>query len=468
MSYLDNTSSATKWVAGGMLIKQGMRLVSNLIMTRILTPEIFGLMAIINLVIQGLNMLSDVGIKPSVIRSNREDGEFLKTAWSLQVIRGGLLWIMTLVLALPISRYYEEPILLYILPCSGLIALFMGLNSIAILQHQKQLRYKKIIILDSIAALLGLFVMIGLGLLYHSIWALVVGGILSTLVMTISSFLFFKNIKHRFCWNKEVMHELFHFGKWVFLSTALTFFVGQYDKLALGKLADMHALGLYAIAMVWAGLPVMIMAELSGKVFFPVASELFRKGDLSKISAIRKSFVKLSVVICICMIAIGQSLINVLYSAEYEQAGMLLSVLAILALFQIIESINTSLLLTVGRPKDKIISQVVGLAILILFLPLAFSKFDMIGIAFLAVVSMIVRAFILSLQLRKDTFNFFLFDLNIMVTLLIIGFIFYMGLNSVTSILSDVVLLISSAMLTLLVLITVYLKQSALRKLMNA
>ncbi|PHS29821.1 MAG: hypothetical protein COA95_11090 [Methylophaga sp.] len=467
MSHLNNASSATKWVAGGMLVKQSMRLISNLIMTRILTPEVFGLMAIVNLTIQGINMLSDVGIRPSVIRSTREDDIFLKTAWSLQVVRGGVLWIMTLILALPVSRYYDEPILLYILPCSGLIALFMGLNSIAFLQNEKHLKYKRIIVLESISAMIGLLVMIALGLLYNSIWALVAGGILSTLVMTISSFLFFENIKHHFCWNKEVIHELFHFGKWVFISTALTFFVGQYDKLALGKLADMQALGLYAIAMVWAGIPVMIMGQLSEKIFFPVASELYRKGSLDEISAIRNSIVKLSVVICLFMVTIGQALINVLYTAEYKEAGALLSVLAVLALFQIIESVNTSLLLTVGRPKDKIISQVAGLCVLVLFLPLAFSKLGMYGIAFLAVISMMIRAFILDLQLKKDSFNFLLFDLKTTAFLLLTGFILYTWVESVVSRFLSIILLTGGVLITLIILVTVYLRQPSLRKLMN-
>lgn len=464
---LGNTSSAAKWVAGGMLIKQSMRLISNLVMTRILTPEVFGLMAVVNLVIQALTMLSDVGIRPSVIRSAREDDIFLKTAWSLQVVRGFLLWVMTLILAFPISQYYEQPILLYVLPCSGLIALFMGLNSIAILQNEKHLQYKKIVIVENIAAMIGLLAMVGLGVMYESVWALVVGGILSTLVMTLFSFAFFQNIKHNFCWNKEVIHELFHFGKWVFLSTALTFFVGQYDKLALGKLADMHALGLYAIAMVWAGLPVMIMGRLSDKVFFPVVSELYREGDLKKIIAIRKSLIKLSVVICLSMMFIGQALINALYNIEYQQAGSLVSVLAVLALFQIIESINTNLLMTVGRPKDKIISQAAGIIILVTLLPQAFSHFGMIGIAFLATISMIVRAYILDLQLRKDTLNFFLFDLKISAILLFVGLMFYMKLESVISSFSDVTLLISTTILTLLILIAVYLRQPSLRSLMN-
>jgi len=467
MPHLNNTPSATRWVAGGIVVKQGMRLFSNLIMTRILTPEAFGLMAIVNLMLQALNMLSDVGINKSVIRSEREDVVFLQTAWSLQVVRGLLLWLMTLLMAWPVSQYYDEPLLLFILPCSGTIALFMGLNSIAILQNQKHLKYKKLVIFENVAALVGLIAMIFFGILYNSVWALVAGGILSTLVMTFFSHNFFKSIKHSFRWNKEVVHELFHFGKWVFLSTALTFFVSQYDKLALGKLADMHALGLYAIAVVWAGLPTMIVSQLSNKVFYPVVSELYRNGELVKITDIRNSIVILSVVICIFMIASGHLLINVLYEVEYHLAGELVSVLAVLAFFQIIENINTNLLMTVGRPKDKIISQIAGILILVVFLSPLYSSFGMLGIAFLASVSMMLRAYILDIQLRKDKINNLLFDFGMTILLLMLGTISYLLIVNFSEYVSDVLLLITGLITMLLTLIFVFLKQQTLRNLMN-
>jgi len=448
-------------------VKQSMRLISNLIMTRILAPEVFGLMAIVNLALQALNMLSDVGISQSVIRSEREDAVYLRTAWSLQVVRGGVLWIMTVVLAWPVSQYYDEPTLLLILPCSGTMALFMGLNSIAILQYRKHLKYKKLVILDSIAAILGLVVMVALGLIYGSIWALVIGGVLSTLAMTFFGYHFFENIKHSFCWNKEVVHELYHFGKWVFLSTVLTFFVGQYDKLALGKLADMHSLGLYSIAMVWAGLPVMVVSQLSNKIFYPVVNELYRGKELVKITEIRNSLVTLSVVVCIFMMAIGHLLINVLYEAEYKQSGGLVSVLAVLALFQIIENINTNLLLTVGRPKDKIISQITGILILVVLISPAYSQFGMTGIAFLASISMMFRAYILNFQLLKDKINTLAFDFKMTISLLTLGTISYLSIRNVSEYFSDVVLLVIASIFMSFLLIFVFLKQQTLRSLMN-
>ena len=468
MSILKNTSAATKWVAGGMVIKQGMRLVSNLVMTRILPPEAFGIMAIVNMSLQALNMFSDIGLRPSIIKSDRSDSVFLNTAWTVQIVRGMFLWLLTASLAWPISKYYGEPILLYVLPCSGLMALCMGFNSISVTQNEKQLLYSRLIILDNVTALIGLMTMVVVGIYTRSVWALVLGGITSTLLMTLFGYLFLGKISHRFFWDKNVVHELFHFGKWVFLSTALTFFVGQYDKLALGKLANMTSLGLYSIAMVWAQLPVMIISQFNNKVIYPIIAEYNRRGELQKAVLLRKAILRIILLISIFMVAAGHIIIKVFYEHEYVRAADILTILSIAAWFEIIEGINTHFLLVVGRPKDKLIGQILGLIILSSFMSAAYLDYEMNGVALLAVASMMVRSFALDFQLRKEKIKFFIFDIKMTLRFLILGFGLHWLIINKLQIYSDILILIVAILITLLITIYVFFKQTALARLMNA
>ena len=95
---------------GGYALSQVLRLGGNLLLTRLLFPEAFGLMTTLMVINTGLVMLSDVGIEQAVIRSEHaEDERFLNTAWSLQVMRGFGLWLVTLALAYPFAQLYEHP-----------------------------------------------------------------------------------------------------------------------------------------------------------------------------------------------------------------------------------------------------------------------------------------------------------------------------------------------------------------------
>ena len=56
---------------GGFGASQVIRLASNLILTRILFPEAFGMMALVMVFLQGLAMFSDVGVGPAIMQSKR-------------------------------------------------------------------------------------------------------------------------------------------------------------------------------------------------------------------------------------------------------------------------------------------------------------------------------------------------------------------------------------------------------------
>ena len=84
----------TVWTIVGYGGSQGLRFVGNLILTRLLMPELFGLMALVNTFRIGLSLFSDIGIDPSIIRSQRSsDPDFLNTAWTLQMLRGCWIWL---------------------------------------------------------------------------------------------------------------------------------------------------------------------------------------------------------------------------------------------------------------------------------------------------------------------------------------------------------------------------------------
>src|SRR5687767_15876104 len=87
------------WIVIGYGVSQFIRLGSNLILTRLLVPEIFGLIALMHAFIIGMSMFSDIGLRPSIIQSKRSnDPVFLNTAWTMQFIRGVILWVACLII----------------------------------------------------------------------------------------------------------------------------------------------------------------------------------------------------------------------------------------------------------------------------------------------------------------------------------------------------------------------------------
>ena len=124
------------WTLVGVGTGQAIRLGKSLILSRLLFPEAYGVMAIVWAVLYTLDMLSDVGISPGVIRSSRgNDPDFLNTAWTMKTIRGAVLCITACALAYPISVFYEQPDLAVFIAIAGLTT-FLLRGCIQIYQNQ--------------------------------------------------------------------------------------------------------------------------------------------------------------------------------------------------------------------------------------------------------------------------------------------------------------------------------------------
>jgi O-antigen/teichoic acid export membrane protein len=149
------------WTAGGYGASQVLRLGSSLILTRLLFPEAFGLMALAQVFMQGLQMFSDVGLGPAVVRDRRgDDPAFVNTAWTIQVIRGLALWGCTCLLAVPLARLFGEPMLTRLVPVAGITALIAGFNATSILTAMRHLRLGPVNLLELGSELVAISVMI--------------------------------------------------------------------------------------------------------------------------------------------------------------------------------------------------------------------------------------------------------------------------------------------------------------------
>lgn len=321
------------WTVIGYGTNQLLRLAANLVLTRLLYPEAFGLMAIVQAVMSGIALLSDVGIEQSIIHNKKgHTADFINTAWSLQIMRGVLLWIATWLLAIPVAYIFHEPILAYLMPAIGVTALFAGLTSTKFALAERSLGLARPTLIDISAFALGLATMIIGSYLASSVWWLVVGNIVTACYKTIISHLWLKGITNRFVWAPDVLIELVAFGKWIIISSALTFFGGEGNRLLIGSLLDVKTLAFFTLALALDQFPRQLVRQIAGKVLFPAYSEVVRErpGNLYKI--VWRS--RLAQIIPYWLISaffayFGSSLIGFLYDDRYAAAGWMLQLMGL-------------------------------------------------------------------------------------------------------------------------------------------
>ncbi|WP_052836161.1 oligosaccharide flippase family protein [Sulfitobacter noctilucicola] len=317
---------SASWIVLGYGASQAIRLASNLILTRLLFPEAFGLMALISVVTVGLTLFSDVGIAPSIAQSKRgDDPDFLNTAWTIQIIRGSILWVVACLLAYPAALFYDQPDLMQYLPIAALSLLIAGFNPTRIETAHRHLLMGRLTALDVLSQIIGIVVMVVLALIWQSVAALVVGGVATAVAKLALTWFYLPGDRNRLTWENTAVTELVTFGKWIFLSTVFWFFASQGDKAILGKFLSLEALGIYNIGYFLASFPLLLGLAVTGRIMIPVYRE---KADPVRIKRLRYGLSIGVVGLLVVMALAGPWLVDVLYDARYVSAGAIVVLLA--------------------------------------------------------------------------------------------------------------------------------------------
>jgi O-antigen/teichoic acid export membrane protein len=280
--------SAGGWNIAGYGLGQAIRLGSNLIMTRLLVPEMFGVMAIATMVTVVLSLLSDIGLRQNIVQSRRgDDPAFLDTAWVVQIVRGGLLWLIAILLSLalylannggllPAKSVYASPVLPFVVAVTSLSAIISGFQSTKWATAYRRFDQKRITQIELIAQVIAIPVMIIAGTASRSIWALVAGGLVASVTTMVLSHTWISGHPNRFRCEKDALREMIHFGRWIFVSSAVGIFAANGDRLLLGGVVDAHALGLYVIATLMVGAIAGGVSRFFSMVVLPALSEIAR------------------------------------------------------------------------------------------------------------------------------------------------------------------------------------------------
>lgn len=321
------------WVMAGHLATLALRLGGNLILTRLLFPEAFGLMAIVQAVTLGVTMLSDLGIAQAIVQHTQGNTpRFLNTAWTLQILRGFLMWLAITLAAPLLADFYGQPALARMLPVAALAAVISGFDSTKLVVASRNLQAARLILIEVGSYGLGLLIMIGLAWRWESVWALVWGNIATALAKMIASHRQLPGAANRLDWYRDAVGKLLHFGQWIFVSSAVTFLAGEGNKLLIGAWLDMRQLSFFTLASAMSLVLPQAMTQLAAKVLFPAYAEILRHRPEQMRQALarpRLVLVMMSWLTSVFFIFFGDAWMAFLYDQRYHGAGAILQTLAL-------------------------------------------------------------------------------------------------------------------------------------------
>lgn len=342
------TATATSWSIIGFSASQVTRIVSNLIMARLLAPEMFGVMALVTVIHVTMKMLSDTGTRQVIVQSNRGDEpSFLNTAWSIETLRGVAISIVGVLIAasfalgqslewFPENSAFSHPDFPPILAAASLSLAIWGFESTKLATAQRHLDMRRASLIEPFSQLCGSLVMVIVGALTGSIWSLVLGALVSPLVSTLLSHFWLSGARNRFNWDIGAIREFYQLGRWIFLSSLLFIMSTNIDRILLAGMVSATWLGVYSIALNL----VLIFEAAAVRMLFSVALGSFSETVRDRPHQLSKTIARLRLPLDLALLfaagfifATGPLVVEILYDDRYVDAGWMLQLLSFSLVF---------------------------------------------------------------------------------------------------------------------------------------
>lgn len=402
-----------------------LRLINSMVLSHLLAPAYFGLMALTTTITVGLYLVSHLGLEDGVIQNVRgEEREFLLTAWTLQVIRGAGLFLVTTPLAFPVAAFYHERLLFLMLPLLGLSCFIGAFSSPSLLVLARQMGVARVTSLELFTSFVQFIATTVWALIHADVWALVGGKLIAETARTAASYWIAPARRPTFFLEREALVYLLRFGRWILVSTALTFFAMQSDRLILGKLISWQMLGIYGIAYTISDIPRQIITQFSARVGYPFIarfSELPRPQFRQVLIKYRVYVLALGALLLTIVIATGDQFIRHIYDKRYHQAGWMIIILGCGLWHTLLAATITPVLLSIQKAYYHTVAMACYCLTLFVCLPLGFHLWGMLGAVIAVAISDLPVYLVSSIGMMHEGLSFIRQDAKL--TLLFLAFL---------------------------------------------
>jgi len=377
------------WMMGLKLLERSIGLISTVILARLLMPTDFGLVAMAIAVVALLELMAAFGFDTALIQRQQTRREHYDTAWTLNVLFGLAIAALVVMLAMPAVAFYREPRLGLILPVLSLSALVGGFENIGVVAFRKDLDFRSEFRFVLVKRFSTFIVTVGLAIAFRSYWALIAGVVTGRFV---SVFISYRLHPYRPRFSLAARADLFHFSKWLLISSLIQFLHNRSTDFILGRTVGSHGLGIYNVAFEIATLPSTELIAPLNRAVFPAYSRL--SSDLDQL---RARFMTVFSLICLAafpasvgVLCVAEPAVRLLLGTQWLDAIPIIRIVAISGLLGALQSNLYLVILALGKPKANTILSACVLAVSLPAVVVASLYYGATGAAFAHCVSSIV------------------------------------------------------------------------------
>lgn len=391
------TTNGLLWSSVERFSNQGVQFLFSIVLARLLTPEDYGIVAMVVIFFAIAQTFVDSGFSNAIVRKKDRTEADLSTCFYFNIFVGLGFYIFLFLCSPFIAEFYDQPILSSVVKISGLSVL---INSLCIVQQAQftiRIDFKTQAKVTLTSTVISGFLGILLAYLGYGVWALVWQGVTGSFIRMLLLWIFSK-WRPRESFSKDSFHYLFGYGSKLLASGLLDTTYNNIYPIVIGKFYSPAQLGNFSRAQSWASLPSSNITGVLQRVTFPVLTEM--QDDNERLATNYRKLLRLSAFVIfplmMLLAAIASPLVRVVITSKWDACVPYLQIICFAMMWYPIHAINLNLLQVKGRSdlflRLEIIKKVVGVCVMCVTIPLGVTAMCF-GMVFTSINALIINTY---------------------------------------------------------------------------
>ena len=346
--------SSVKWTTLATAVKGITQLILISILSRILSPSDFGLMAIVNAIIAFTTIFSDLGIGSAIIHKQDISQKQLSSLYWLNLFSSLVITFAITISSSFVSNFYHEQRLVYLLPTASIIFLINASYQQLRFRSEKELKFNQLALIEITAALSGLLSAISSAYLGAGAFSLIIGTLTTAFITAILSWIYLAaGWRPSFSLDLNEIRSFLSFSTYMIGNGIVSCTNQMADIFIGGKLLSTSALGIYSLPRNFSLQIALLINPIVTRIAFPLMAKAQNDPTQLKYTYLKTMFItaSLNFPIYIFIFTYSTEVSHLIFG---EKIIAIPETLRILALWGLVRSTGNpvgSLLLAIGKPN---------------------------------------------------------------------------------------------------------------------
>lgn len=401
------------------------QIILNSILARLLTPDDYGIVAVVTVFTGFFTLIADMGIGPAIIQDKSLNDEDVTSIFNFTVLSGIGVTILFAVFSYPLSLFYNDSVYIPLGIMMSFSILFSVLNIVPNALLLKEKKFKLVGIRTIVITLISGIITIILAYLKFKYFAIVINSILIAFLTFIFNF-WSSNIKFKLFLNKGSLIKIRGYSTYQFAFSFINYFSRNLDNLLIGKVLGQAALGFYDKAYKLMLYPVGNLTHVITPVLHPILSDYQndKKYIYSQYKRIVKILSLLGVFITVYCFFAAEEAILIMFGEQWVNSIPTFKILSLTIWTQMIMSSSGTIFQSLGETKALFKAGIITTSINVTGIIIGLLLGSIESVAFMILVTFSINFIITFMILIQHVIKYKLIDfLSMFIPELIVAFL---------------------------------------------